>query len=233
MIVKTAFTALMSIGLTGLAEAASPGQDSQFVKQLYSDVLGRSADRMELSKWVTLLENGGARIQVASALTSSQEYRKLLVEQVYSDYLKRSATPGELSFWLSWLQQGATDDQLQAQVLGSDEFYTKAGGTNSQFLNQLYLDVLGVAIDRVAVASLGQMLSQGTPRSTMATLVLESVAAEQRKVEQWSVCFLRKNADAAMLANYSAAMQAGATDEHVVDLMLASEAYFALATHGR
>ena len=142
------------------------------------------------------------RIQVPSALTSSQEYRKLLVEQVYSDYLKRSATPGELSFWLSWLQQGATDDQLRAQVLGSDEFYTKAGGTNSQFLNQLYLDVRS----RHRPGRSGVVRSNAVAGNAAVDdgyVVLESVAAEQRKVEQWSVRFLRKNADAAMLGNIS------------------------------
>jgi hypothetical protein len=128
---------------------ASPGHDKQFVKQLYSDVLGRSPDRATSAMWVTFLQNGGARIQVASALTSSQEYRKLLIDQVYMDYLNRPPASDELNFWLAWMQQGATDDQLRAQVLASDEFYGKAGGTNDLFLNQLYLEVLGVPIDRL------------------------------------------------------------------------------------
>ena len=227
MFTKTAVMACFSIGL---ASAASPGHDKQFVKQLYSDVLGRSPDRATSAMWVTFLQNGGARIQVASALTSSQEYRKLLIDQVYMDYLNRPPASDELNFWLAWMQQGATDDQLRAQVLASDEFYGKAGGTNDLFLNQLYLEVLGVPIDRLALDSFGQLLTQGTPRLTIATLVLTSLAAEQRKVQQWSVRFLRMTADPTLLANYSAALKGGATDEQIIDLILASDAYYAFAT---
>jgi len=229
MFTKTAVMACISIGL---ASAASPGHDTQFVKQIYSDVLGRSPDRATSTMWITFLQNGGARIQVANALTSSQEYHKLLVDQVYMDYLNRPPASDEVNFWLAWLQQGATDDQLRAQVLASDEFYGKAGGTNDLFLNQLYLEVLGVPIDRFALASFNQLLTQGTPRLTIATVVLTSLAAEQRKVQQWSVRFLRMTADPTLLANYSAALKGGAADEQIIDLILASDAYYAFATHG-
>ncbi len=229
MFTKAALMACISIGLAG---AASPGQDTQFVRQLYSDVLGHPPGRAALSMWVTFLEHGGARIQIANALTSSQEYRTLLIDQIYMDCLNRPPAPDELSFWLGWFQQGATDDQVRAQVLASDEFYQKSGGSNDPFLNQLYLDVLGVPIDRVALASFTQLLGQGTPRVTVVNLILTSLAAEQRKVQQWSVRFLRTSADPALLANYSAALKGGATDEQIIDLILASDAYFAFATHG-
>ncbi|HEV8144793.1 MAG TPA: DUF4214 domain-containing protein [Bryobacteraceae bacterium] len=229
MFTKTALMTCLAIGVVG---AASPGHDTQFVRQIYTDVLGRLPDRASSAMWVTFLQNGGARIQIASALTSSQEYRKLLVDQVYSDYLNRPPAQDELNFWLAWLQQGATDDQLRAQVLSSDEFFRNSGGTNDQFLNQLFLKVLGVPIDRLALASFNQLLSQGTPRVTVVSTILTSLAAEQRKVEQWCVRFLRASADPTLLANYSAALKAGATDEQIIDLILGSDAYYAFATHG-
>jgi hypothetical protein len=232
---NTTRAALIALLSTGLAAAASQGHstgdDQEFIKQLYSDVLNRNDTRAERTQWVTFLENGGARIQIASALTSSQEYRKLLIDQVYSDYLGRVPAADEMNFWLAWLQQGATDDDLRTQVLASAEFFTQAGSTNAGFLNQLFLKVLGAPIDAVSLASLEQLLSQGKPRAAVAGLVLKSLAAEQREVDQWSVRFLHKNADPATLANYSTALQNGATDEQIIDLFLASDAYFALATH--
>ena len=99
MYTEMALAALISIGL---AAAAPAGRDDQFVKQLYSDVLDHHASRADLTKWTTFLENGGTRIQIASALTSSQEYRTLLVQDVYKNYLNRVAATGEVSFWLAW-----------------------------------------------------------------------------------------------------------------------------------
>ena len=230
MFKKTVLIAMITAGLAG---AATPGQDLLFVKQLYADVLGRSPNRLEAAQWVALLENGGARIQVAAAGTASQEYRKLMIDGVYMDYLKRSPAPDELAFWLASLQQGASDDQFRAQLLGSDEFYGRAGATDESFLNELYQDVLGTAIDRSASAYFIQLLSQGTPRPTLALMVLTSIAAEQHKVEQWSLRYLRTNADMNVLAAYATAMKAGATDEQIIGLILGSDAYFSLATHLR
>ena len=227
MYTEIALAALISTGLA----MAGPSKDDQFVKQLYTDVLARSATHAELAQWSTFLDNGGARIQVAGAVTSSQEYKKVLVGEVYQEYLNRAPAADELNFWLAWLQQGATDDQLREQVLASNEFFQKAGSTNDGFLRLLFQDVLGAGIDQPSLLSLGQLLTSGTPRASVAGMVLTSLAGEQRKVQQWSVRFLRRDADAAMLSTYPVAMKSGATDEQIIDLMLASDAYLAFATH--
>jgi len=62
-------------------------------------------------------------------------------------------------------------------------------------------------------------------------MVVTSVAGEQRKVEQWSIRFLRQNPDPALLSSYSTALKSGATDEQILDLILASDTYFSFATH--
>src|SRR5205085_1129117 len=113
------------------------------------------------------LSSGASRTQIAGAITSSTEYQADRIQETYTKYLNRGATPSEVTFYTNLLQNGATGDDLRAPMLGSDEYYRLAGGTNPGFLNKLFQDVLGRLIDASSAAAFGAVLSQGTPRQTI------------------------------------------------------------------
>ena len=209
--------------------AAGTAQNAMFIRQLYTDLLGRPADSAALSTWLTFLEHGGIRIQIASAVTSSTEYRTKLIGEMYADYLNRPPVAQEASFFVSVIQQGATDDQVRSCMLGSEEYFKLTGGTNQGFLSKLYQELLGRPIDRLALVSYEGLLANGATRQAVAAAILGSLESERRKVEGWSMRFLRRPADQTMLANYSAGLQAGATDEQVIDLIVSSDEYFKYA----
>lgn len=215
--------------LAGAAAAATPGQNQKFVSQLYEDLLGRKPSRTESAQLAGLLNLGATRTQVAGVITSGKEYRTGQIQQYYSSFLNRAATAGEISFYLSYIQQGAIDDDVKSAILGSDEFYSLAGGTPYGFLNKLYQDVLGRPVDRNAELQFEAMMGQGTPRQTIASIVLHSLEADQREVTQLFQKLLKRAPQPAELASFSQMLQTGATDEFVIDLICGSDEYFAKA----
>ncbi len=65
-----------------------------------------------------------------------------LVDSWYRTYLRRPPDPNMVN-WVSMLQQGNPPDVVLAAILGSDEYYAKAGGTAQGFITTLFNDVLG------------------------------------------------------------------------------------------
>lgn len=208
------------------AQAATPAQNSKFINQMYEDLLGRPPDRLSEAIFGMLLANGGSRTQVAGFLTGSNEYMTKLIQQTYSQYLNRNPTAGETSFYLNYLHNGATDDQMRDAILGGDEFFNLAGGSNARFLSKLYQDVLGRQIDRISEATLLGYLGNGFTRLMIAEMVLKSLESDQRKVEQFYTRFLRRPADPAGLNTWVQMLQLGMKEEAVIDSLVGSDEYF-------
>lgn len=88
--------------------------------------------------------NGG-RAPMVQALMSSPEYASSLVQGIYQKFLRREATPAELGQWLGAVQGGAASEPVMLAVLTSDEYFNRAGGTTTGFMNRLSQDLLGKA----------------------------------------------------------------------------------------
>ncbi len=212
--------------LAATAQAATLAENQKFVAKLYQDLLGRTPNRTELTLYSNTLSCCASRAQVAGAITSSNEYRSELIQGYYSKYLNRTAMAGEVSFYSSMFQMGATDDDVQAALLGGDEFYQAAGGTVYGFVGKLFVDVLGRSADRISAASLENMLKHGTPRQTVAGVLLHSLEADQREVSELYEKFLHRAALPAEVANYAQMLQWGAKDEMMADLICGGDEYF-------
>jgi len=65
-----------------------------------------------------------------------------LVDYWYRTYLGRAPDPGGMATWANQLNQGVPANQVLATILGSDEYYRRAGGTPENFIAQLYNDLL-------------------------------------------------------------------------------------------
>jgi len=80
------------------------------------------------------------------ALPSSGQYgnrdAQRTVARWYERYLGREPDPYSAA-WVQALQQGQNPDQVLSGILGSDEYYRRAGGTPERFVRQLYDDVAG------------------------------------------------------------------------------------------
>ncbi|BCM90681.1 hypothetical protein IAD21_02541 [Abditibacteriota bacterium] len=84
-----------------------------------------------------------SRAPMVQALLASPEYFQGVVQSTYQKFLRRGATPAELQQWGGALQGGGSSDQILMSVLTSDEYFNRAGGTTTGYLNQLSKDLLG------------------------------------------------------------------------------------------
>jgi hypothetical protein len=100
------------------------GNNLDFLKALYADVLGAPLDNQGLVTWGTQLANGGSRQDVALSVLTSQSGRQVLVGRYYTQYLRRAPDAGS-NFWVVALQNGTRDEVVLGNIIGSVEYYKK------------------------------------------------------------------------------------------------------------
>jgi Ca2+-binding RTX toxin-like protein len=166
-------------GVAGTPFAANVGilttnlTDSQrFVAEVYYDLLGRTPDPAAVGFWAGALANG-TRADVALGLQQTDEFRGALVAGMYQSFLGRAATPPEVAAGVSSLQ-AASRQTVMAAILGSSEYFTRAGDADAAWVTRLYQDVLHrEPTTGEAGAALGA-LSAGQGREAAALEVLTS-----------------------------------------------------------
>ena len=120
-----------SLQATADAFAASPEfinrygsfNNSDYVAQLYRDVLGREADAGGLSSWTGLLNAGGTtRGQILVGFSESQEAIQLFAPTLrtflhYSAFLNATPSQAQLAYWANY--PATLTDQLRQTILDS------------------------------------------------------------------------------------------------------------------
>jgi uncharacterized delta-60 repeat protein len=96
--------------------------NQQFLAEVFPDILGRSFSPTDGS-YLTALDGGTSRVQVAGAILTSEEYRQQLIQSMYAAYLGRQASADDLNFWLVPLAQGARDEVVRDAILASTESF--------------------------------------------------------------------------------------------------------------
>jgi len=97
--------------------------DNDFVEGLYQDVLGRASDTMGKAYWMSLLQAGVSRADVAAGVLTSHEAYKRGVDSFYQDYLGRAADAAGEAYWIAVLQSGqGTWSSVAASFLASAEY---------------------------------------------------------------------------------------------------------------
>src|SRR5262249_12138975 len=109
---------------------------SAYVSGLYGTLLDRPPDAPGLAAWVSIIQAGVPRDQVALAIWQSPEHRGLEVDRYYALYLHRAADPGGRSAWVSYFQSGASEIDVQQAFILSGE-YQAAHVTDASFITAL------------------------------------------------------------------------------------------------
>ena len=127
------FTAFLMIFLLSFVSVDSRADDAQidaFVKRLYSNILGRTADQSGLEGWRNKLKNEGwTATQVAQFFYNSDEFKSLKVsdsdflDKSYQTFFNRAADAGGKAFWLDQLKNsGKKRESIFYNFALSDEF---------------------------------------------------------------------------------------------------------------
>jgi hypothetical protein len=98
----------------------------EFVNQLYSQILGRTATAADVNFWVSVLaQTGGNRQFVATQFLNSREYQQLQVFGTYNLLLRRVPDNFGLNFWTQQRQSGMTIETMLVSFLASNEYYLR------------------------------------------------------------------------------------------------------------
>jgi hypothetical protein len=209
------------------SNAAIGSQNARFIAAVYRDLLGREPDAGGLAHFSDLLDRGVVtRPQLVRLIENSLEYRMKVVRDLYRSLLGREADPTGLNLFVGFLASGGTALQLRAILIGSPEYYARAGGTILGFLTAVYRDVLGRGVDPVGRDFFGQLLRAGVSRTSVALLILTSTEGYMRLVRGMYQTYLHRDADPGGLNNFVNRLQRGASEEDIRADIMGSDEYF-------
>lgn len=158
--------------------------NTQFVEQLYQNVLGRAADAAGLANWVGQLDGGTSRAAVVIGFSESPEFITATagdaasyaqghtpsawtddVFRLYQATLDRAPDLSGLLDWIGQLGSGQAYLSVVTGFVASTEFQTTYGAlSDSAFVEQLYQNVLNRAADAAGLADWTGQLAAGTTR---------------------------------------------------------------------
>jgi hypothetical protein len=79
---------------------------------------------------------------VAAPAVAGEQSPTSLLQGWYKQYLGREVEPSGLNYWIALLNDGASPAFVQSKILGSDEYFVRAGNDPSSFVQGLFRDVL-------------------------------------------------------------------------------------------
>jgi PKD repeat protein len=197
----------------------------------YATILQRPVDTVGLSTWVSFLAGGGTELQLQAQLLGSGEFfahqggstNNGFLNALYQNALSRAIDAAGLQTWTQALVNGMSRTAVATAVLSSPE-------SDADQVQALYQRFLSRAADPAGLNTFVNALEQGASiDQVIATIVASSEFApyqSQLYVAQLYKDLLRRTADAAGLATFTAALENGtATRQQVVQAILSSSEY--------
>jgi hypothetical protein len=200
--------------------------NQRFLSEVYDDLLGRKIDGQGLANWGGLLDQGVSRDQVVLDIENTTEYRMDQVEALYQRYFKRAADPTGLSGGVAFLENGGTVEQLAAALIDSPEYAQRAGSTDTQFFNTVYMDTFGRPIDQTGLNNILALRAQGASRASLVANILSSDEYRMDLVRSFYFQFLDRMGSQDELNNWSAFLAQGHRDEVAIADIMGSTEYF-------
>ncbi|HJT35300.1 MAG TPA: DUF4214 domain-containing protein, partial [Pirellulales bacterium] len=212
-----------------LADGTAGTADQRFISEIFRDALGRQAEPQGRDFWASHLQGGDSRTKVVQDILSdkTEEYHSALIQAEFQRYLHRAAEPKAVHDFSALLDAGADAAIVDTIIASSPEYFALHGGSNGAFLDALFADALHRAVDPGSRPFYDDLLAKGANRAVVADIVFASNEYHRDLVEGWFENYLDRAADPTGLANFTAQLDAGTPDEHVVALLLASDEFLA------
>ncbi|WP_024287634.1 DUF4214 domain-containing protein [Cellulomonas sp. KRMCY2] len=103
----------------------SGSSNAEWVRRLYSHVLGRAAGDAEVRGWVEAIASGKTRYAVAMGFLISTEHLTTVVNGHYVHLLSRGIDPTGAAGWVSAIQNGHRVEEIIGGIIASDEYYNQ------------------------------------------------------------------------------------------------------------
>jgi hypothetical protein len=205
---------------------------TDFVTGLYTTLLHRAPQPVEVSNWVANINAGVVSPQqVATTFLTSPEFFNNVVVLDYQHILGRAPAPQEALNWNVSLQGGMTPEQLASTLLSSPEFFSKSAGNTAVWVNQVYQIVLNRDSGQAEASGWMQFLQSGQSRLTVAQDIENSPESLTRIVANLYQDILGRTPTPQEVAGWVTALQQGLSLTQA-KAMFASSAEFINARGG-
>jgi len=134
------------------------------VRLVYMQLLGDCPDPTGYAYWKGRLDSGTSQQRFADTISDTLAARKEVANDAYQAMLGRNGDPGGLAYWAEFLLTHPYREAL-ARMGDSDEYWTKAGGTNEGFITRTYERLLDRAPDTGGFEYWLERLESGDDRS--------------------------------------------------------------------
>lgn len=219
-------TVTVTIGPASLAGcSAGDTQVQRYVCRVYLDMLGRPADADGKAYWVNRINGGGPRYAILNSFSRTSEYRIRTVRRTFTEILGRDAAPSDRTYWADQLKT-KNPDVLRAALFGSTEFLNRAGGIDGWAPALYQLALRRPATPTEAAAAKTQATTGGRTRTSVATALLATPAADTVTVQSVYEHYLRRTPPGTEASFWVGRLLSGVFETRMVVEIVAAAEYF-------
>lgn len=205
-----------------------------FSMQTFRDFLNREGDEGGIYYWTNSLAQGTAtRSSLIEAFFTSAEHQGIIapVARLYFAYFSRIPDYVGLNYWVGQSRGGMAVSAISQLFANSEEFQLTYGSlTNRQFVQRVYLNVLGRDPDQGGWDHWTGQLDAGMPRGQLMFLFSESaeyLATSHSKVyvNMMYMGMLRRAPDQGGFDYWVGYLNGGNSGQNLIGLFVASPEY--------
>jgi Bacterial Ig-like domain (group 3)/Domain of unknown function (DUF4214) len=218
-------------GTLSIVVTASP--NDKFIQHVYTDMIG-AQDPSGEAYWVSVLNRGVSRTQVAYAFTQTQAYANIVTAQLYQNIMQRPATadPAGANYWAGQLLHGVTPEEVAAAMVASPERFASPNFGNNDidtFIAATYRALLGRAPDAPGAAYWHNFLAGGGARWQLTLLFVHSPEWAAVTVRNMYAKFHLGTPDPGGASYWAGQVMQGMSDDQLASQFLGSQPYWNFA----
>ena len=201
-------------------------KNARYICRVYLDLLGRAADPSGKAFWLRKVDRGESRVGIIRKYQTTPEYNRRVVDDVYKTFLKRNPDQGGQAFWAEKIRKGANPDEIRTQVIGSNEYFTKSGGSASGFAAAIYQQITRTPATQPQIDAVVAQINAGKTRTSIAAALLATKAGDTATVQGIYERYLRRTPPGSEVTYWVNKLQAGTTELKIVEATVSSNEYF-------
>lgn len=212
--------------LPGCTGTGSDTKNARYVCRVYLDLLGRSAEPGGKAFWLRKVDKGESRVGIIRKFQTTPEYRRRVVDSVYKTFLQRNPDKSGQTYWAEQIRKGANPDQIRAQVIGSNEYFNKSGGSSTGFAAAIYQQVTRTPATQAQINAVVAQITAGKSRQSIAAALLATKAGDTATVQSIYERYLRRTPPGSEVTYWVNKLQSGVTELKIVEATVGSNEYY-------
>jgi subtilisin-like proprotein convertase family protein len=197
-----------------------------YVEAVYQDFLGRGTDAGGLAFWAGRLDRGAeSRASFVRQMARSNEYAVKIVTRSFNDVLGRDPDPSGRTFWATRVRGGMPPSVLVLNLIASNEFLNRSGGSIGGFVDATYQAIFGRGPDSAGRAYYVGVIAAGRPRLQVAQQLYASTESRRRRTRVQYELLLRRAPGPAELTIWISWL-GSLTDTDLAVLLASSQEYY-------